>query len=90
MANLQVKGMDDALYAQLKETARSENRSISQEVLFLLRRYLTTKHTFQDTPTAAELLLELAGSWEDRRPAERIIHELRRARKKSRKLTKGF
>ena len=33
MANLQIKGMDDALYASLKDLAASENRSISQQVL---------------------------------------------------------
>ena len=33
MANLQIKGMDDDLYAQLKALAASENRSVSQQVL---------------------------------------------------------
>lgn len=35
MANLQVKGMDDALYNQLKMLAAAENRSVSQEIIHL-------------------------------------------------------
>jgi hypothetical protein len=43
MTNLQIKGIDDSLYAQIKDLALSENRSISQEVLFLIKSYMTNK-----------------------------------------------
>jgi hypothetical protein len=36
MANLQIKGIDDDLYAQIKSLAVSENRSVSQQILFLV------------------------------------------------------
>jgi hypothetical protein len=90
MANLQIKGMDDDLYAQLKSLAASENRSISQQILFLLKLYLARKHRLQETKTPAQVLLELSGSWEDDRPAEKIVKDLKAARKSSRKLRKGF
>ena len=90
MANLQIKGMDDDLYAQLKSLAVSENRSISQQVLFLLKLYLSRRHQLQENRTPAQVLLELSGSWEDDRPAEQIIKELKAGRKSSRKLRKGF
>ena len=90
MANLQIKGMDDDLYAQLKSLAASENRSISQQVLFLLKLYLARKHQLQEAKTPAQVLLELSGSWEDDRSAENIVKDLKSGRKNSRKLRKGF
>lgn len=90
MANLQIKGMNDDLYAQLKSLAASENRSISQQVLFLLKLYLARKHQLEGTKTPAQVLLELSGSWEDNRPAEHIVKELKASRKNSKKLRKGF
>ncbi len=81
MANLQIKSIDDQLYAQLKELAASENRSISQQVLFLVRSYLSRKHQLQKVKTPAQVLLELSGSWEDSRSADQIIAELKKARK---------
>jgi len=90
MANLQVKGMDDQLYASLKDLATSENRSISQQVLFVLKRYLGRKHQFQTIKTPAQVLLELAGSWEDVRSSENIIKDLKKSRTNSQKLSKGY
>jgi hypothetical protein len=90
MANLQIKGMDDDLYAQLKSLAAAENRSISQQILFLLKQYLARKSQLQGSRTPAQVLLDLSGSWEDDRPAEQIVKDLKAARKRSRKLRKGF
>ncbi len=90
MANLQIKGMNDELYASLKDLAASENRSISQQVLFLVKLYLCRKHQFQKIKTPAQVLLELAGSWEDVRSSENIIKDLKNNRKNSQKLSKGF
>jgi hypothetical protein len=90
MANLHIKGMDDELYTQLKSLAVSENRSISQQILYLLKQYLAKKYQLQGTRTPAQVLLELSGSWEDDRPAEQIVKELKAGRRSSRKLRKGF
>jgi len=90
MANLQIKGMDDELYSSLKQLAASENRSISQQVLFLLKRYLGRRHQFQKTKTSAQVLLELAGSWEDVRSSESIVKDLKKHRVNSKELSKGF
>ena len=81
MANLQIKGIEDALYAQIKQLAASENRSISQQVLFLVKRYMANKGQFQRIKLPAQVLLDLSGSWEDSRGAEEIISEIRKARK---------
>ena len=90
MANLQIKGMDDELYTSLKALAASENRSISQQVLFLIKSYLGRKHQFQKIKTSAQVLLELSGSWEDVRSPENIIKDLKSNRKNSQKLSRGF
>lgn len=89
MANLLIKGMDDDLYAQLKELAVSGNRSVSQQVLFLLKRYLAKKEQLLRSKTPAQVLLELSGSWEDERSAAQIVRDLKGARKGSIKLKKG-
>ena len=90
MANLQIKGMDDDLYAQLKALAASENRSVSQQVLFLLKVYLANKHHLKTSKTPAEVLLGLSGSWQGKRPPGQIVKELKAARKSSKKLRKGL
>ncbi len=90
MANLQIKGIEDALYAQIKDLAASENRSVSQQVLFLIKTYLAKKEHMQTTKTPAKILLELSGSWEDVRTPEEIVTQIKKARKNSKKLTTGF
>lgn len=90
MANLQIKGIEDSLYAQLKHLAASENRSVSQQVLFLVKSYISKKKHVQKTKTPAQTLLELSGSWEDHRMPEEIVKQIRRARKNSSKLSEGL
>jgi hypothetical protein len=36
MANVQIKGIDDDIYAEFKKLAAAENRSVSQQTLFLI------------------------------------------------------
>ena len=90
MANLQIKGIDDGLYGQIKRLASQENRSVSQQVLFLVKSYLSRKKTMHSIKTPAQVLLELSGSWEDSRSPESIIKDIKIARKNSKKLTKGL
>jgi len=90
MANLQIKNIDDALYAQIKNLAASENRSVSQQVLFLMKSYLSKKKQSNAIKTPAQILLELSGSWKDEREPEEIIRIMKQARKNSKRLTKGF
>jgi hypothetical protein len=83
VANLQIKGIDDVLYTQIKELAASENRSISQQILFLVKRYIANKEQFEKTKIPAQVLLELSGSWEDNREADEIISDTKKARRNS-------
>jgi plasmid stability protein len=79
MATLQVKGMDDRLYEALGARAASENRSISQEVVAIIRQYLATPG--KDCRSTGEAILELAGSWQDERSADEIVREIRQSRR---------
>jgi len=90
MANLQIKGIDDRLYEELKALAAMENRSLSQQVLFLIRALISRKKSFELSKSAAEVLLELSGSWHDSRKPDDIVSEIRKSRKNSKKLEKGF
>lgn len=90
MANLQIKGVDDAIYEELKKLAAAENRSISQQTLFLIKDYLAKKHRVRALKTPAQVLLELAGSWEGKGSAEEIIARIKKARRSSSRLKEGF
>ena len=90
MANLQIKGIDDDLYAQIKNLALSQNRSISQQVLLLIKHYLSMQHQIEKSKSPAQILIELSGSWDDARPAEEIVKELKRDRKNSQRVMTGF
>lgn len=43
MANLQIKGIDDRLYEEIKKLATEENRSVSQQTLMLIKDYLAKR-----------------------------------------------
>ena len=90
MANLQIKGIDDGIYEELKRLAAAENRSVSQQTLFLIKDYLAKKQCVHALKTPVQALLELAGSWEGEESAEEIIAKIKKARRSSSKLTEGF
>jgi predicted CopG family antitoxin len=90
MANLQIKGIDDAIYEELKKLAAAENRSVSQQTLFLIKDYLSKKQRVRTLKTPVQVLLELAGSWEGEASAEEIIAKIKKARKSSTRLPEGF
>jgi plasmid stability protein len=78
MATLHIEGMDDTLYEALRDRAAMHNRSVSQEVMSILRDFLGRPAL--DPRHATEAVSELAGSWQDERTAEQIAADLRKAR----------
>lgn len=81
MAILQVKDIDDQLYESLKSTAKSQNRSISQEVIHIIEKYLQNPAQFSVNQTKE--FLSLSGSWVDDQTPEQIIDTIRKTRKNS-------
>lgn len=90
MANLQIKNIDEDLYQEIKRAASAENRSVSQQVLTLIRDYLAKRNQVSKLKTPAQVLLELSGTWEDERSAEEIVRDIKKARRNSKKLSGGF
>ncbi len=83
MATLQVRGINDSLYAALGSRAEMDNRSISQEVVMMIREFLARPGTAAEEATRA--FLELSGSWADGRSARDIADAIRKARRTSRR-----
>jgi len=81
VAILQVRDVDDRLYSSLKEVAKRENRSLSQEVISILEKYLSNPKGFTSNPT--EDFLNLSKSWKDSRTAEEIIRDIEEGRTQS-------
>lgn len=81
MANLQVRDIDERLYESLRARASKERRSISQEVIHILEKYLSIPRAYYINPT--DEFLTLAGSWEDDRSADDIMKSIRRGRTES-------
>ena len=86
MAILQVREIDDRLYASLKAIAKSQNRSISQEVISILEKDLSTPAVYKNNPTRE--FIALSGAWEDERNADEIIDSIKRSRKNSERFKK--
>jgi hypothetical protein len=78
MAILQVRDIDDRLYSTLKTLAKSDNRSLSQEVISILEKYLSNPFVYKNNPTKD--FLELTGSWKDDRSADEILADIKNAR----------
>lgn len=83
MAILQVRDIDDRLYSSLKNLAKSENRSLSQEVISILEKYLSNPVVFKNNPTRE--FLSLSGSWADDRTADEIVKGIKKKRRNSRR-----
>lgn len=83
MAILQVRDIDDRLYSTLKNLAKSENRSLSQEVISILEKYLSNPAVFEKNPTRD--FLSLSGSWEDDRSADEIISDIKKSTRTSKR-----
>jgi hypothetical protein len=76
----------NALYNELKRIAAEENRSVSQQMLFLVRDYIAKRQNVRGIESTAQGILELSGSWKDDRKPEEIISEIMKARKSLKKL----
>ncbi len=83
MATLQVRDIDDRIYKELRERAKSKHRSLSQEVAHIIEEYLS--RPAGDYKKQSELLLELSGSWEGPETAKEIISSIRKSRKNSKR-----
>ena len=87
MATLQVKGIDEDLYRALGTRAKLDNRSISQQVVKLIRDSLARSSGSAEDATRA--FLALCGSWKDDRSAREIAASIRKSRRSGRRFKGG-
>jgi plasmid stability protein len=86
MATLQVRDIDDRVYRELKQRAKSKHRSLSQEVAHIIEEYLSQPN--KDYKKQSEMLLELSGSWQGPESATEIIQIIRKSRVNSKRFRK--
>ncbi|MDR2144589.1 MAG: antitoxin [Treponema sp.] len=77
MAILQVRDIDNRLYDSLKQKAKIDNRSISQEVIAILEAHLSNPDIYNINSTREFLKL----SWDDDKNADEIINDIAKDRK---------
>jgi len=65
-----------------------ENRSISKEVIAIIKAYLAAPKAFNENATHA--FLEMCGSWSDERNPEKIVEEIRQARRANHRFQEIF
>ncbi|MCW5206541.1 hypothetical protein VU08_06395 [Desulfobulbus sp. F5] len=90
MTTLQLEGIDSFFYDQIKQMAELENRSVSQQIVHVVKEYLAKEKQIRTTRSPADVLLELAGSWQDSRDADEIISEIRSSRRNSTRFDQIF
>ena len=66
-----------------------QNRSVSQQILYLVKRYIANRKQFQEAKMPAQVLLDLSESWEDSRNADEIVSDVKNVRKNSSRFKTG-
>jgi plasmid stability protein len=87
MATLQVRSIDDRLYAALSQRAAQDHRSISQEVIVILKQHLSQP---DNSASATDRFLTLCGAWQDDREPADIAREIRADRRSGRRFTEAL
>lgn len=84
MAVLQITDIDDRLYEKLELAAKTQRRSIKQEVIMIIESYVNHAKTINMTASeATHEFLQL--SWSGDESAEAMINDLRSDRKNSKR-----
>jgi hypothetical protein len=81
MSTLQVRDIDARLYESIRTLAIAGKRSISQEVISILEKYVSSPAALETNPT--DEFLKLAGAWDDERSASSIVKDMKSSRKNS-------
>jgi len=77
MPSLTLKNVGEALLKRLRERARRDRRSVTQEALYLIERALSERHGVSGQSAAWR---DLAGKWQSSRPVEEEIDEIYQGR----------
>jgi len=90
MPTIRITEIDHNLYEEIKRSAAAENRSVSRQVAFMLKDYVAKRHLLTKITNPGQVLLELSGTWKDKRNSEEIVRDIKKARRNSRTLSGGL
>jgi len=84
---LSIGDIDKRLLESLKNAAKIDQTSLSDEIVIIIESYFNKRKTVENN--TAEWL-KLAGSWEDERSAEEIIADIKNSRTENRRFEDGL
>ena len=90
MPTIRITEIDDKLYEEIKRSAVAGNRSVSRQVVFMLKDYVAKRHLLMKIKNPAQVLLELSGAWEDEKRSEEIVRDIKKARRNSTSIQGGL
>ena len=90
MPTIRITEIDHNLDEEIKRSAAAENRSVSRQVAFMLKDYVAKRHLLTKITNPGQVLLELSGTWKDKRNSEEIVRDIKKARRNSRTLSGGL
>jgi hypothetical protein len=90
MPTIRITQIDDNLYEGIERSAAAENRSVSRQVAFILKDYVAKRHLLTKITNQGQFLLELSGTWKDKRNSEEIVRGIKKARRNSSTLSRGL
>lgn len=84
---LNIGDVDTRLMESLKNAAKIDQTSVSNEIIMIIESYFSKRNTVENN--TAEWL-KLAGSWEDSRTAEEIIADIKNSRTENKRFDDGL
>jgi len=84
---LNIGDIDGRLLESLKNAAKVDQTSISDEIIIIIESYFNKRKTVENNTTE---WLKLAGSWEDEMSADEIIADIKNSRTENRRFEDGL
>lgn len=84
---LNIGDFDKRLLQSLKNAAKIDQTTLSDEIVIIIESFFNKRKTVENN--TAEWL-KLAGSWEDERPADEIIADIKNSRTENRRFEDGL
>ncbi len=84
---LNIGDIDKRLLESLKNAAKIDQTSISDEIVYIMQSYFNKRQTVENNTTE---WLKLAGSWEDERSVEEIIADIKNSRTENKRFDDGL
>ncbi|HXK50639.1 MAG TPA: hypothetical protein PKW56_09265 [Clostridiales bacterium] len=84
---INIEEVGERLLESLKNAAKIDNTSVNNEIIMIIESYFSKRKTVENNTSE---WLKLAGSWEDGRPAEEIIDDIKSSRTENKRFEDGL